>query len=221
VTLAPIADDLWELGHRLRQPGGFWLPVRMTVIRLPGRALVLHSPVPIDDATAAALAALGEVAHVIAPSRLHGKWAPDAARRYPAARVWGPDTLTGPAPWADTLDQVRIDGAPKADETVFFDRRTGTLICTDLVFHVTAPENRRSRWVFAMMGTGGGRLAASRAWRFLVRDRGLAAAAVARILAWDIGRIVMAHGDIVERDGRAARDGAHLERLVGRRLLAG
>jgi hypothetical protein len=221
MTLAPIADDLWELAHRVRQPGGVWLPVRMTVVRLPGRQLVLHSPVPIDDDAAAELAALGEVAHVIAPSRLHHLWAAAATRRYPSARAWDPATLEDSPPWADTLDQVRIAGAPKMDETVFFDRRTRTLICSDFVFHITRPANLRTRMVLAMMGTGGGRLAVSRAWKLLVKDRALAAAAVARILAWDIDRIVMGHGEIVERDGRAALAAAHLERLVGTQPLPG
>jgi glyoxylase-like metal-dependent hydrolase (beta-lactamase superfamily II) len=219
VTLAPIADDLWELGHRIRQPGGVWMPVRMTVVRLPGRQLVLHSPVPIDDDTAAALAGLGDVAHVIAPNRMHRRWAPDAARRYPDARVWDPSTLGDPL--HDVLDQVRIDGAPRMDETVFYDRRSRTLICADLVFHVTRPANLRTRLVLAMMGAGGGRLAASRAWRFLVKDRAPAAASLARVLAWDIDRIVMGHGEIVERDGRAALEAAHLDRLVGRQRLLG
>jgi hypothetical protein len=127
----------------------------------------------------------------------------------------------GPRRRAPLPGRARVgSGAPRAAETVFFHTATRSLVCTDFLFHVTRPENLRTRFVLALMGEGGGRLAASRAWRFLVKDRAAAARAVVQILEWPIERIVMAHGEIVERDGRAALDGARLDRIRGRAALA-
>jgi hypothetical protein len=56
--------------------------------------------------------------------------------------------------------------------------------------------------VFRMVGAHR-RLAQSRLLRLLVRDRAAAAASARRILAWDFERVVMAHGEIVDRDARA------------------
>jgi hypothetical protein len=214
--LEPITEDLWRQEHQLRMPGGAWMPVRMTVIRLPGRQLVLHSPLPIDDGVAAELAALGDVAHVIAPSRLHQRFFAAATERYPEARAWPAGSLGDEPPpaWRDAVDQIWIAGAPKVDEVVFHHRASRTLVCTDLVFHVTRPHNLRTRMMLRMTGTGGGRLAASRAWRFLIKDRAAARAAIARLLDWDFDRIVMAHGDIVEHGGRAALADAALSRIA-------
>jgi hypothetical protein len=216
--MKPICDDLWELTDELRQPGGVRFPVRMTVVRLAGRALALISPVPIDDAAAAALAALGEVAHVVAPNRLHTKWFAATCARYPAARGWRAEDLGETSPWPE-LEVVRVAGAPKIDETLFFHRASGSLICADLVFHVTAPANLRTRLVLRMVGAGGGRLAASRAWRFLIKDRAAAHASLARALAWPIRRVIVAHGAIVEEDAAARLRAAKLERIVGRLAL--
>jgi glyoxylase-like metal-dependent hydrolase (beta-lactamase superfamily II) len=235
MPLEPITDEMWGLSCELRQPGGVRLPLRMVVCRLGGRRLLLHSPVPIDDAAAAALDDLGEVAHLVAPSLLHHKWIEPAAGRWPAATVWLAPGLAArypalaattlpadaPAAWQGELEQVRIAGAPRIEETVFFHPASRTLVCTDLVFHVTRPANLRTRLVLRLMGAGGGRLAASRAWRLLVRDRAAAAASVRRVAAWDLDRIVPAHGEVVERGGRTALAAACLERIGGRAALPG
>jgi hypothetical protein len=42
----------------------------------------------------------------------------------------------------------------------------------------------------------------------LVRDRAAAASSVARVLGWDFARVVVAHGDVLEGDGRRAVEDA-------------
>jgi hypothetical protein len=233
MPLTPIAEQLWGLSHEIRMPGGARLPVRMTVVRLAERRLLLHSPVPIDDAAAGELAGLGEVAHLVAPNRLHHLWLAPAAQRWPEAAVWlapglaarypelsaAPLAAEAPPAWADELDQTVIAGAPRMEEHVFFHRATRTLICSDLVFHVTRPANLRTRLLLWLVGAGGGRLATSRVWRLMVKDRAAAAGSLDRVHAWDIERIIPAHGDVVERDGRAALAAAHRGRIGRWRAL--
>ncbi len=230
MTLREISDGLWAVEDDLRLAGGVRFPLRMTIARLPGGQLWIHSPVRLDDATAAAIDALGEVAHLIAPNLYHHLHLPAAATRWPAARVWAPAGLAAkrkephlrlelldeaaPPPWSDAIELVRVDGAPRLQETVFFHRASRSLLCTDLVFHVTAPANARTRFVLWLVGAGGGRLTASRVWAGLVKDRGAARASIARALAWDIGRLIPAHGAIVSHDARARLPGA-LRRIVG------
>lgn len=230
MTLRAIADELWEVTDEIRLPGGVRFPLRMTVARLPGRQLWLHSPVRLDPATAATIDGLGEVAHLVAPNLFHHLHLPAAAARWPAARVWGPRGLDAKrrepglrieplgeppaAPWADAIDRVAIDGAPGLRETVFFHRATRSMLCTDLMFHVTAPANRRTRFALWLVGAGGGQLASSRVWRRLVRDRAAARASIGRVLAWDVDRLVPAHGEIVAAGARAALPHA-LRRIIG------
>lgn len=198
-------------------PRRFVVPARMTVLPLGERRLALVSPIPIDDALAARLRELGEVELLIAPNLLHHLYLAAAASRYPNARVLAPPglaakrpglridvPLAGPLPQAlvGSVDVVRIEGAPSIDEFVLFHRATRTLVVTDLVFNMVRPRGLLPNLVLALMGVRG-KLASSRAVRFLVRDRAAAAASVQRVLALDIETLVVAHGDIVREDARA------------------
>lgn len=215
--LEPIAEGLWHDQFDLFVPPGLHMRGRMVVARLSDGRLWIWSPIPIDDALAKQIGALGEVGHIVAPNALHHLHFAAAAERFPSAERWiapalarkRPD-LAGcrlledepPAAWAAELEQLRVEGAPKLDEVAFFHRASKTLIVTDLVFNVLEYRGWLSGLVFRMVGAHK-RLAQSRAMRMLVRDRAAAAASARRILAWDFERVVMAHGEIVDRDARA------------------
>ncbi len=210
MPLAAIAPDLWQVSTTKRFPGGVVLPVNGTIVRLPDGTVLLHSPIPIDDALAAEIEALGPVAHLVAPNALHHLWIADASRRWPRARVHAAPRVAqkqpalridapladgAPAEWGGALEGLLVGGAPFISEVVCFHHPSATLIATDLLFHITAPANRATRFLLAVAGTGGGRLAMSREWRLARRDRAAARAAAAHICAWPVARIVMAHGE--------------------------
>ena len=112
--------------------------LRMTVVALTGGGLWLYSPVEIDDGLAQQLAAVGNVAHVVAPNRYHHLFAGAAKRRYPAAALWAVpglpekrpdlrfDGVLGSEPsglaWAGDLDTLVLTSVPRFSETVFFHR---------------------------------------------------------------------------------------------------
>ena len=191
----------------------------MTVVRLGADELLLHSPVPVDDALAAELAELGEVAHILAPNRWHHLHVKAAARRYPTAAVWGAPGLaqkrsdvafTGvlgvdtPAAWGDDLCQVLVEGAPMVNEVVTLHRPSRSLVVTDLVFNINDVKGWGTPLVLFLVGGGRG-LFHSRSWRWIfVRDRSRAGASAAEILSWDFDRVVPCHGDVVEAGARAA-----------------
>lgn len=229
-----IAADVWQVnGPGLRMPGGVIMPSSSTVIRLPDRRLLVYSPIAFDDAAAAAIDAAGEVAHLVAPSRLHHLFAAAAKARWPRAvvhaapgvadkqpalavdRELGGERDADPA-WGGAVALELVGGAPKLNEVVLLHRPSGTLACADLLFHVTRPANLRTRFVLALMGTGGRRLAQSRAWSFLRKDRAAARASAERILAWPIARIAPCHGEPIELD--AAGLAKHLTRMCGGRV---
>jgi hypothetical protein len=232
-TLHPVAPDVWQVGDLLALPGRVRLPVNATIVRLPDGSLVVHSPVAFDDATAAAIDALGPVRHLVAPNRLHHLYVGPALARWPAALLHlapglaakRPDLaaarhveIGSGAPFAGALDAVVVGGAPMMGETVHFHRASGTLLCADLVFRITRPANLPTRALLAIVGAGGGRLAQSRVWRFAARDRGATRAAADQILAWPIERVAVAHGEpYTAPDARAALARA-LVRMTGARM---
>jgi hypothetical protein len=208
---------MWAAQHDMWMLRLVHLPARMVVVQLHDDSLLLHSAIPIDDALAAALAELGPVEHIVAPSRLHHLFVTPAQARYPQAKVWGapglpdkrPDIrLDGvltqdDVPWAETFSPLRIEGAPEIEEVVFLHRPSKTFVCSDLVFNLQTVRGLLSPWVFRMMGTHK-RLANSRMWRGKIRDHDAAARSVEALLEWNFDRVVMGHGEIVPTGGHAA-----------------
>jgi hypothetical protein len=206
-----IGEDIWRVvGPDFRMPGGVYIPSATTVMRLPDRTLAIYSPIAFDDAGATELASLGDVAHVIVPSKLHHLFAAATAARWPSAQIHAAPGVrakqpelridqelgTGaPAAWRGALDVVAIAGVPKIDEHVVFHHASRTLVCADLVFNIGAPKNLRTRMALAVTGVGGRRLAQSREWRWARKDPALARASVERVLAWPIERLAPCHGE--------------------------
>jgi hypothetical protein len=215
--LEAIAPSLWSVTHSLHLRG-VRLPTRMSAVRLPGGELLLHSPVPIDDALAAELDALGPVRWIVAPTLLHDRFVGQALQRYPAARLHAApgfaaahpalpaaETLTDEAPpaWRGVIDQRLIRGAPRVNEVVFLHRPSATLIVSDLVFNVQRPEGWMTALMLRTFGTYK-RLGQSRLWRVLARDRAAMRESLGPVLAWPFERVLPGHGDPVTEDARAS-----------------
>jgi hypothetical protein len=219
MRLERIADDIWGWGDEVRIPPGARMPARSVVVRLPDGGLVLHAPLAIDDALAEELAALGEVAHVVAPNAFHHLHVKAALARYPdaalslvpALRAKRPDLPEGrllgegaPPAWDGALAAKVMPGAPKLDEAVFLHAPSKTLVVTDWVFNVQHPQGFATWMVLSMTGTWK-RTVQSRLVRLLVEDRAAAARATREVLGWDFARVVPAHGEIIDGDGVRAQ----------------
>src|SRR6185312_5107569 len=185
MSLEEIAPGLWSHGHTQRSPGGVRGTIRMTVVGLPDGRLLVHAPTPVDDALAGEIAARGRVAYVVAPNCYHHLYVLPFLKRFPEAKLHAAPGLGGKrpdlafaeplgdgaaAPWRETLDQIALPGAPRLNEVVFFHRASRSLLVTDLLFNVTAPENWQTGLLLRLMGTYK-RFGPSRLLRFLTKDR--------------------------------------------------
>ncbi|MDC0675397.1 DUF4336 domain-containing protein [Nannocystis radixulma] len=207
VEFRALAADLWEAEEHVHW--GLHVRRRMTIARLADGGLWLHSPLAIDDELAAAIDALGPVEHIVAPNRFHHLFAGPAKARYPRAVLWAapglPEkrrdvafdrVLDESAPAWDGIEAVSLTGVPMIAEFVFFHRSSRTLVCTDALFNIQREASRLTRAFYRALGVWR-RFGTSRVWRWSTRDHAALAAAVERVLAWDVARIVMAHGDVV------------------------
>lgn len=213
-----VATGLWEArADHFAGAGAIHFPLRMSVLARPDGGLVLVSPVPIDDALAQAIAVAGEVGDIVAPNGLHHLHAAAAHDRYPGARLWiapclakkRPDLLARgrvleapPIEWAPAISVHPLRGAPQLDELLLLHRPSRTLITTDLVFNIQGSRGWLMPLVLRMTG-GWKRLAQTRLMRAMLRDRAAARDSLSEILALDFERLVMAHGEVIEQDGRA------------------
>jgi Domain of unknown function (DUF4336) len=226
--LRPLAADIW-VADRPQTFYGLAVGTRMTVIRLSGERLLLHSPVELDARLRGELDALGRVSYVVAPNRVHHLYAGDVAKAYPQARLWvGPglarkrpdldfEAVLGddpPEEWRAEVLQTFFRGRPYENEVVFFHRASRTLILCDLAFNFGPTAPWPTRWLMTLLRSYG-RFGPSRLDPWLIRDREAARRSLGRILTWDFDRVVVAHGDVLESDGHAALRAGYSWLLAG------
>jgi hypothetical protein len=216
-VLSQLGDNIWIV-ERPQRFYGLEVGTHMTVIRLAGGSLLLHSPVELDPELRRELDAIGRVRFAVAPNRVHHLYAGDVARAYPGARLWigpglerkRPDLMyvailgdEAPSEWRGEVEQVFFRGRPYENEVVFFHRPSRTLILCDLAFNFGPRAALPTRLLMRLLMSYG-HFGPSKLDPLLIRDRRAARASLERILAWDFDRVVVAHGDVLESGGREA-----------------
>ena len=217
-----LHDDLWIADAPLRFLG-LEMGARMTVVRLPESRLLLISPIAAEPALVGEVQALGEIAHLVAPNRLHhlfvGEWkqafpdatlhvAPGLETKRSDLEIDGVLTSTAEEGWAEVVDQQLMAGFDFASEVAFFHRPSATLVIHDLAFNIGEHSPPLTRTGFRMMGAYG-RLSVTPLERVLVRDKKSFRSSLEQVLAWPFERIVMAHGAVIEQGGRAELERAY------------
>ncbi|HEY1075293.1 MAG TPA: DUF4336 domain-containing protein [Fontimonas sp.] len=218
--LQPIAENLWTV----RAPQtfvGLHIGTQMTVVRLSGGGLLLHSPIAIAPELRDQIEALGPVQYVVCPNLFHHLHAGGAVAIWPEAKLYGPAALqrkrkdlsfdgllgeTLPPSWRADLVGVTIDGS-LLGETVLFHAASKTLITADLIENFSHSDHTPTRWYLKLGGIYG-----KPGWHPLLRmmyiKRRKARASMQRILDLPFERVLVAHGANIERDARAIiRDG--------------
>jgi len=222
-TLKPVADNVWIVDGPTIMFGMPWpkmpFPTRMTVIRLGDGRLFIHSPTQLTEGLKAEIDALGSVAFLIAPNRIHYWWMPDWKERYAGAEAWLAPRVreqagkridfpaselageTGHA-WDREIATLPVAGSFMT-EVVFFHRASRTLVLTDLIENFE--PRRLSLWMRLLTRLGGvadpdGQMPRDMRLTFR-KDRDQLAAAVRTMIAWDPERIILAHGRWYDRDG--------------------
>lgn len=213
--LREVAHNLWVT----EQPQGFYgleVGCRMTVLRLDDGSLLLHSPVRLEAALRRELDERGAVRYAVAPNRLHHLYAAGVLQAYPEARLWvapglerkRPDlsiagvlTDDAPAEWSGQVDQCCFRGRPFDNEVIFLHRASRTLLLCDLAFNFGPTTPLLTRLVLTLIG-GYGSFCTTRVDPLFIRDRAAARRSLEHVLTWDFDRIVVAHGEVLERGGR-------------------
>lgn len=214
-TLKPVADGIWLVDGPLidfrwaglRLP----FPTRMTIIRLAGGGLWLHSPTALTPGLKAEVDALGPVRHLIAPNKLHYWWVGDWQKAYPEALAYAAPGMRRearraiaferdleaepPADWAGEIDQVLVPGSFMT-EVDFFHRRSRSLILTDLIENFEPAKVPRG-WLRLLMRLGGvmvpGGTPRDMRLTFLGHRKAVRRA-IATMLGWRPQHLIVAHG---------------------------
>lgn len=215
--LEAIAANIWHVKHPFKIAGAD-VSTRMTVVRLADGTLWLHSPVPLSAALRQQIDALGEVAYIVAPNKLHHLYLSACAAAYPKAQLFGARGLAKKRPdvgglrtlgavsepgWQHDLEQLQVLGLPISNEVLWFHRASRTLIMTDLC-QLWEGDLTFAAALYARLTRVRKRLAVPYSLRMVVKDRAAMAETARQILQWPFERVVMAHNTIVERDAHGA-----------------
>ena len=200
------------------------LPVRSILLEIMSRKILIS---PGSQLTTEDYQQMGEVTDLVAPNLLHCGGIAKAKSFFPKAKVWGAkgvkelkpdifwDKVLGEDPWEfnEQLPILLIEGMPKVNEVLFYDKSSRTLILTDLCFNIKNPKGIGSWLILKLFGTYN-KFAMSRFYIKFISDRVAFDQSIKRIFLWDFEKIIVSHGDNVIENGAEILKKALLEREV-------
>ncbi len=148
-ALSQVAENLWEAVAPLKVPG-LRMDHRMTVVRLAGGELLVHSPVEYSKALEKAVREIGNVKWFVAPSRFHDLYWPRWFEAFPGSRfvaVRGMKEDHPELPFTDVIEEgagfwdgevvaLPVRGTPKLNEFALLHPGSKSLIVADLLFNI-------------------------------------------------------------------------------------
>jgi hypothetical protein len=151
---------------------------------------------------------------LIAPTAFHDTFFAEAASDYPkAGRLVSPafpevvvktESLADswPEEWKEALVPYALQGMPRVQETVFFDRDTRSLIVSDLVFYFDANWDLWTKTFVRLSGVYG-KPRMSRLFRMCIKDKAAFKASLEPLLELPIENIIPSHGKAVIGGGQS------------------
>jgi len=233
MALREVTNGVWIASDPVRIVGTK-LSANMTVLRLEGGALLLHSPVSITPERRAAVEALGEIAHLYAPNTFHHRWIAEWAAAFPKARVHAPSALSKElridrahdketdSSFTGLLDEQHFAGF-RLHETALVHRASRSLVVADLAHNIGRAAIDGDGWTkfyTRMMGFYD-RVALSRFIRWTAfSDKGATRAGIDTLLALPFDNLLVGHGEPVLGNAHAAFADVYAWLTVQPRALA-
>lgn len=235
--LRKIDENIWVAEQPLRYLG-LSIGTRMTVIQLTNRELAVISPIQMNDALVNHLNELGTVKHIIAPNLYHYLFTTKFKALYPCATFWAVPGLKLKIPnlpinreiregannqwnhleciFLDGFRTLALSGFDSFNECVFLHSVSRTLILTDAAIHIDEDFSLLTQLATRVVG-GYKSLSPSSLERIATTEKVKVKKSVEKILKWDFDRVIMAHGSIIEQNGKEAfRQG--YERFLGQSI---
>lgn len=208
-----IGKDLWVAETKFKL-FGIDFGNRMTIIRLSTGKLLLHSPVKISDGLLSSIRELGEVEFIVTPNNFHGLFVEEWRKEFPGAKyftarevtksdgsIFSLDSIGSKALRSD-LEIIRIEGVARLNEYAFIHKASNSLILTDLAFNIGANVSLCSKVFFRLNGVFD-KFGPSRLMKTMITDPVALSTTIEEILSFEIRRIIVSHGNILESNARS------------------
>ncbi len=228
-TLKKVAENIWIADGELIHMNfvAFHVPfsTRMTIVRLADGTLWCHSPIKPEQKLLRAIDQLGKVRHLISPNKIHYAYISAWQKIYPDALAWSspgveararsqkipvqfdqPLTDQAPNDWSAEIEQLIFKGSRVVEEVVFFHKKSRTLILTDLIENFESERTESYFWkhIQKIAGISAPNGKAPLDFRLtFIGQKAQARQSLARMLAWQPEKMILAHGQWYEKNGTA------------------
>jgi hypothetical protein len=208
-----IAENIWTLRYPLPLLGSN-LGRTVTVVRLTSGKLVIHSSAPFTAQDIQAIRGLGEPGWLLDATLFHDTYAKEGCRSFERVAYLAPvgfrevaevqtrPLSLPPEEWRDQLDVFPLADMPKVREHVMYHRASRTLIVCDLFFHfgphISTPLRLLVKYIMRLRNGIG----MSFFFRLMIKDRAAFIESLRPIVSLDFERIIVGHGDAIERDAK-------------------
>jgi len=183
-------------------------PRRMTIVRLTGQRLIIHSGIALDEAEMARIESFGEPSFYIVPSALHRMDVKPWKQRYPDIKIVCPPgarskvETVAPDFGDPAVHYTVVDGTDQREGVLIVKGPKGTtLVLNDLIFNVRKQPGVIGL-LFDVLGVTGPEAKMPKlVMRKLVRDKH---ALRIQLEQWanlaGLQRIILSHGAVIEAD---------------------
>ncbi|MEI6729158.1 MAG: DUF4336 domain-containing protein [bacterium] len=230
-TLKPFAENVFIVDGQTVDFYGLPFTTRMTVVKLTGGDLFIHSPIPLKQDLKEELDKLGRVKYLIAPNKIHYWYLDRFQKAYPEAITFAAKGVKDRAKqygknfmvdyviedaknefWSNEIDHVIMHGNRFMEEVEFYHKPSKTLILTDIYEnfepHKIGLPFRILAWLGGALSPKGG----------TTRDQQLLYSghkkelqkSIEKLKSWDTQKIILAHGKCITENAKL-----DLERVFG------
>lgn len=216
-SLQQVDDNIWIHNGVTVSWYGMPYTTRITIIRLKNGKIWVHSPGKIDDELLSEIQALGDVAYLISPNKIHHLFIQDWAKHFPNAETFSSPGLeekrkdltfdrslrdAAEVEWQGEIEQLIFKGSKVMEEVVFFHNDSKTLILTDLIenFH---PDhfNGYKKILAKITGIISPNGKTPLDWRAsFMFNKPKARTCLQHIIHWHPERIIISHGECIEEN---------------------
>jgi hypothetical protein len=211
-----LSENLWRVSGSL---AGMSLRRTMTIARLGGDRLILHSAIALDEAAMKQIEAWGTPTYLIVPNGFHRKDAPAFKRRYPGLTVLGPRGARAKIEKVIPLDGT-LEDFPK-DHAIRFEPIQGiadiegamlvrsadgiTIVLGDVVFNMDRKLDPVGFLITTLLGSAPGPRISRLVKAALVKDRAALRQDLERLAATPgLIRLIVAHEKLARGADAAA-----------------
>ncbi|KIL57556.1 hypothetical protein M378DRAFT_133232 [Amanita muscaria Koide BX008] len=226
-VIREVCANVWTFSKPFSRFGFLPIGGRSTAIKLRDGGIWVLASTPLNEETKATIDKLGPVRYIVGGNAVHRLFLSDFKKAYPDAKLiapqaaidgyhdpstkfdgaWGsdhPDTKYG---FEDEVKHCYFEGFRNKD-VAFFHHDSKSLIEADLLFNLPAHEQYSKSNQLAHIPVLGLLLRPSFlnprvAWG-LAHDKEAMKNHVKTIESWEFERIIPCHGDVIEKDAKAA-----------------